>query len=156
MEGGEEKTGSWVAAVGVIRAAGDVCLKKRRNIYYQRRIRAVLHAAGGWLCMRAGAGRPSGEETGLLEHGQQWVVIVSGAGREQRELHSAKICAIHSCARNKWSATGVPNLLAALSVRASGVSAGSFNPRSGSTAFLTCLTGSYEIGECKISINILQ
>jgi len=50
---------------------------------------------------------------------------------------------------------GVPSLLAALSVCAAGVSAGSFNHRSGNTAFLACLTGSYEIGDCKVSVNIL-
>lgn len=51
---------------------------------------------------------------------------------------------------------GVPNMLFALSVHAPGVSAGSFNHRSGGTAFLTCLTGNCEIGDCKTSINMLR
>lgn len=112
-----------------------------------------------WAWIRADAGRPSGEETGLLlEHWCLSAVMPPGAGghRERRELHISKICAFHSCARNNWSAMRVPNLLAALSVHAPGASAGSFNHRSGSAAFLTCLAGSYEIGECKISINFLQ
>lgn len=109
--------------------------------------------------MRADAGRPSGEETGLLlEHWRQPVVIPPGAGggREQRELHKCKnMCISFSC-QKQVKCMGVPNLLSALSVHAPGVCAGSFNHRSGSTAFLRCLAGSCEIGECKISINMLR
>lgn len=109
--------------------------------------------AQGWMTI--GAGRQEGKKQLLEQWFSEWWSPLEQEQTGSKENSTVEKCVFHSCARNKWSVMDVSNLLAGLSLRAPGVPAGIFNHRSGSTAFLTCLTGSYEVGDSKISINTL-